>query len=102
MTLFDLTVGDMMNESILGRAQGAGHHSHRGSPDPGLHPQQAEAGGRLSLRRRPRRGHAGRPLYQCWKHIVDTFGPGHTIYMSPAGKTFVEADAAACGTITTT
>ena len=33
------------------------------------------------------------PLYQCWKHIVDTFGPGHTIYMSPAGKTFVEADA---------
>ena len=24
---------------------------------------------------------------------MDTFGPGHTIYMSPAGKTFVEADA---------
>ena len=33
------------------------------------------------------------PLYQCWKHIVDTHGPGHTIYLSPAGKTFVEADA---------
>ncbi len=33
------------------------------------------------------------PLYQCWKHITDTYGPGHTIYMSPAGKTFREADA---------
>ena len=33
------------------------------------------------------------PLYQCWKHIVDTYGPGHTIYMSPAGKTFTESDA---------
>ncbi len=33
------------------------------------------------------------PLYQCWKHIVDTYGPGHTIYMSPCGKTFTESDA---------
>ena len=33
------------------------------------------------------------PLYQCWKHIVDTYGPGRTIYMSPAGKTFDQAAA---------
>ena len=33
------------------------------------------------------------PLYQCWKHITDTYGPGHTIYLSPAGRTFTETDA---------
>ena len=33
------------------------------------------------------------PLYQCWKHITDLHGPGHTIYLSPAGKIFTEADA---------
>lgn len=33
------------------------------------------------------------PLYQCWKHLVDTYGPGHTIYLSPAGKTFTQSTA---------
>ena len=33
------------------------------------------------------------PLYQCWKHIVDTYGPGHTIYLSPAGVTFSQGHA---------
>ena len=34
------------------------------------------------------------PLYQCWKHICDEAGERiHTIYMSPAGKTFDQADA---------
>lgn len=32
-------------------------------------------------------------LYQCWKHIVDTHGPGHTIYLSPAGQTFNQGHA---------
>ena len=34
------------------------------------------------------------PLYQCWKHICDEAGERiHTIYMSPAGRTFCQADA---------
>ena len=93
MTLFDLTVGDMMNESILGRAQERDiirieAHQIR---DYTLNKQKQVddypyGGGHGAVMQAD-------PLYQCWKHIVDTFGPGHTIYMSPAGKTFVEADA---------
>ena len=34
------------------------------------------------------------PLYQCWKHICDEAGERvPTIYMSPAGRTFRQADA---------
>ena len=93
MTLFGLTVGDMMNESILGRAQERDiirieAHQIR---DYTLNKQKQVddypyGGGHGAVMQAD-------PLYQCWKHIVDTFGPGHTIYMSPAGKTFVEADA---------
>ena len=93
MTLFDLTVGDMMNESILGRAQERDiirieAHQIR---DYTLNKQKQVddypyGGGHGAVMQAD-------PLYQCWKHIVDTCGPGHTIYLSPAGKTFVEADA---------
>ena len=93
MTLFDLTVGDMMNESILGRAQERDiirieAHQIR---DYTLNKQKQVddypyGGGRGAVMQAD-------PLYQCWKHIVDTYGPGHTIYMSPAGKTFTESDA---------
>ena len=93
MTLFDLTVGDVMNESILGRAQERDiirieAHQIR---DYTLNKQKQVddypyGGGHGAVMQAD-------PLYQCWKHIVDTYGPGHTIYMSPAGKTFREADA---------
>ena len=93
MTLFDLTVGDMMNESILGRAQERDiirieAHQIR---DYTLNKQKQVddypyGGGRGAVMQAD-------PLYQCWKHIVDTYGPGHTIYMSPCGKTFTESDA---------
>ena len=34
------------------------------------------------------------PLYDCWKHICDEAGKRvHTIYMSPCGKVFKQADA---------
>ena len=34
------------------------------------------------------------PLYRCWQHICDLEGERiHTIYMSPAGRTFCQADA---------
>lgn len=93
MTLFDETVGDMMNESILGRAQERDHirieaHQIR---DYTLNKQKQVddypyGGGRGAVMQAD-------PLYQCWKHIVDAYGPGHTIFLTPAGKTFVQADA---------
>ena len=93
MTLFDLTVGDMMNESILGRAQERDilrieAHQIR---DYTLSKQKQVddypyGGGRGAVMQAD-------PLYQCWKHIVDTYGPGHTIYLSPAGVTFTEGHA---------
>ena len=33
-------------------------------------------------------GKTPRPLYRCWAHIVETYGPGRTIFMSPCGRTF--------------
>lgn len=34
------------------------------------------------------------PLYRCWTYLCDEAGgPVHTIYMSPAGKTFTQSDA---------
>ena len=93
MTLFDLTVGDVMNESILGRAQERGHiridaHQIR---DYTLNKQKQVddypyGGGRGAVMQAD-------PLYQCWKHIVDTHGPGHSIYLSPAGVTFNQTHA---------
>ncbi len=93
MTLFDETVGDMMNESILGRAQERDiirieAHQIR---DFTLNKQKQVdnypyGGGHGAVMQAD-------PLYQCWKHIVDTHGPGHTIFMSPAGKTFHQARA---------
>ena len=93
MTLFDLTVGDMMNESILGRAQERDiirieAHQIR---DYTLNKQKQVddypyGGGRGAVMQAD-------PLYQCWRHLTDAFGPGHTIYLSPAGKTFTQEEA---------
>lgn len=93
MTLFDETVGDVLSESILGRAQERDFlrietHQIR---DYTLNRQKQVddypyGGGHGAVMQAD-------PLYQCWKHIVDTFGPGHTIFMSPAGNTFCQARA---------
>ena len=93
MTLFDETVGDMMNESILGRAQERDilrieAHQIR---DYTLNKQKQVddypyGGGHGAVMQAD-------PLYQCWKHITDTYGPGHTIFLSPAGKTFTQTEA---------
>ena len=94
MTLFDLTVGDMMNESILGRAQERDiirieAHQIR---DYTLNKQKQVddypyGGGRGAVMQAD-------PLYQCWKHICEEAGERvHTIYLSPAGRTFRQGDA---------
>ena len=85
----------MLNASILGRAQEKGLIEHPRPPDPGLYHQQAEPGGRLPLRRRPRRDHA--VLTRCGAAgcaICDEIGaPVHTVFLSPCGPSFDQAKA---------
>lgn len=94
MTLFPDVVGDMLCESILGRAQErdiirVDCHQIR---DYTLNKQKQVddypyGGGQGAVMQAD-------PLYQCWKHICDEAGgPIHTIYLSPAGKVFKQADA---------
>jgi tRNA (guanine37-N1)-methyltransferase len=94
MTLFPDTVGDMMNESILGRAQERdlirieAHQIRDYTTNKQNQVDDYPYGG----------GHGAvmqaDPLYNCWCHILDEVGgPAHTIYLSPCGKTFCQADA---------
>ncbi len=96
MTLFPDTVGDVLSESILGRAQERDHlrietHQIR---DYTLNKQKQVddypyGGGRGAVMQAD-------PLYQCWSHICEVHGNGkrpHTIYLSPCGKTFTQGDA---------
>ena len=95
MTLFPDSIGDVLSESILGRAQERDFlriecHQIR---DYTLNKQKQVdnypyGGGRGAVMQAD-------PLYQCWKHICDEAGREHihTVFMSPAGKTFTQADA---------
>jgi len=94
MTLFPETVGDMMNESILGRAQERDFiriecHQIR---DYTINKQKQVddypyGGGHGAVMQAD-------PLFRCWEHIKETAGQeAHTIYLSPAGKTFCQAEA---------
>ena len=94
MTLFPDTVGDVLGESILGRAQERDilrieAHQIR---DYTLNKQKQVddypyGGGRGAVIQAD-------PLYQCWSHICEVSGTRpHTIYLSPCGKTFAQADA---------
>ena len=94
MTLFPDVVGDMLCESILGRGQVRGY-IRLACPLSGDYTFNTQGpvddypygGGRGAVMQAD-------PLYQCWKHICDEAGERvHTIYMSPAGKTFRQADA---------
>ncbi|MEG2000622.1 MAG: tRNA (guanosine(37)-N1)-methyltransferase TrmD [Evtepia sp.] len=92
MTLFPDTVGDILSESILGRAQERDFiriecHQIR---DYTLNKQKQVddypyGGGRGAVMQAD-------PLYQCWNHIAKD-KKIHTIYLSPAGKVFSQADA---------
>jgi tRNA (guanine37-N1)-methyltransferase len=94
MTLFPDVVGDMLCESILGRAQERGIirvdcHQIR---DYTLNKQKQVddypyGGGHGAVMQAD-------PLYQCWKHICDQAGEKlHTIYLSPVGSVFCQEDA---------
>ena len=94
MTLFPDTVGDVLSESILGRAQERDilrieTHQIR---DYTLNKQKQVddypyGGGRGAVLQAD-------PLYQCWSHICGNYEKRpHTIYLSPCGRTFTQADA---------
>jgi len=95
MTLFPETVGDMMNESILGRAQERGYiriDAHQIRDFTVNKQKQVDdypyGGGRGAVMQAD-------PLYRCWAHIRERFGTEktRTIYLSPCGTTFSQAKA---------
>lgn len=94
MTLFPETVGDMMNESILGRAQERGYlriEAHQIRDYTANRQNQVDdypyGGGRGAIMQAD-------PLYRCWQAICDEAGgPVHTIFMSPCGTVFTQKKA---------
>ena len=95
MTLFPDTVGDVLSESILGRAQERGiirvetHQIRDYTANKQKQVDDYPYGG----------GHGcvmyADSLFRCWEHICQSHEREriHTIYMSPCGKPFVQADA---------
>ena len=94
LTLFPDTVGDMMNESILGRAQERGYiriETHQIRDYTANKQNQVDdypyGGGRGAVMQAD-------PLYRAWCHVCDEAGaPVHTIFLSPCGHVFRQEDA---------
>ena len=94
LTLFPDTLGDVLSESILGRAQERGYikiDTHQIRDYTANKQNQTDdypyGGGRGAVM-------TADPLYRAWEAVCDEAGgPVHTIYMSPCGHTFKQADA---------
>ncbi len=94
MTLFPESVGDVLSDSILGRAQERGFiriETHQIRDYTVNKQRQVDdypyGGGRGAVM-------MADPLYRCWQHICDeASGSVHTVYLSPCGRTFTQADA---------
>lgn len=94
LTLFPDTLGDVLSESILGRAQERGYiriETHQIRDYTANKQMQVDdypyGGGRGAIMQAD-------PLYRCWEAVCDQVGgPVHTVYMSPCGKVFKQADA---------
>ena len=94
LTLFPESLLDVLTESILGRAQ------ERGFITIDTHQiRDYTANKQMQVDDYPYGGGRGAvmmadPLYRCWESVCDKAGgPVHTIYLSPCGKTFTQADA---------
>ena len=88
MTLFPDSVDAMLNVSILGRAQERGYIAIRTHQI-----REYSTNKQMQVDDYPYGGGRGAvmqadPLYRCWTHIVEAYGPGRTIFMSPCGRTF--------------
>ena len=94
LTLFPDSVLDVLAESIIGRAQERGilHIEAHQIRDYTVNKQcQVDdypyGGGRGAVMQAD-------PLYRCWEAVKNMAeGPVHTIYLSPCGHTFKQADA---------
>lgn len=96
MTLFPDTLGDVLSESILGRAQERDilriecHQIRDYTVNKQRQVDDYPYGGGFGAVMQ------ADPLYRCWKHICDTYGgeeKPHTIYLSPCGSVFMQKDA---------
>ena len=91
LTLFPESVDAMLNVSILGRAQERGYIAIR------THQIRAYTTNKqMQVDDYPYGGGRGAvmqadPLFRCWEHVVNTYGPGQTIFMSPCGRTFTQS-----------
>lgn len=94
MTLFPETVGDVLSESILGRAQERGFiciETHQIRDYTLSKQNQVDdypyGGGRGAVMQAD-------PLYRCWDAVRTAAGGNvHTVYLSPCGHTFTQKDA---------
>lgn len=94
LTLFPDTVGDVLSESIIGRAQERGRitiRTHQIRDYTTNKQNQVDdypyGGGHGAIMQAD-------PLYNCWCAVCDEIGgPVHTVYLSPAGKVFCQEDA---------
>ena len=94
LTLFPDTVGDVLSESILGRAQERGFiriNTHQIREYTTNKQNQVDdypyGGGRGAVMQAD-------PLYRCWDAVRSEMeGEVHTVYLSPCGHTFKQADA---------
>ena len=85
LTLFPDSVDAMLNVSILGRAQERlAIRTHQIRDYTTNKQMQVDdypyGGGRGAVMQAD-------PLYRC-DHVVETYGPGRTIFMSPCGRAF--------------
>ena len=94
MTLFPDSVIDVLSDSILGRAQERGYihiEAHQIRDYTASKQCQVDeypyGGGRGAIMQAD-------PLYRCWEAVCDyAQGPVHTVFLSPCGHTFTQADA---------
>lgn len=94
LTLFPETVGDVLSESILGRAQERGYitiRTHQIRDYTTNKQNQVDdypyGGGRGAVMQAD-------PLFRCWQHVCEQTGVRpHTIYLSPCGKVFDQSHA---------
>jgi tRNA (guanine37-N1)-methyltransferase len=93
LTLFTESVGQILGESIIGRAQKKGVLSVRTHQirDFTLNRQKQvddyPYGGGHGLVMQ------ADPLYRCWEHVVTAHGRGRTVYLSPQGAVFNQTEA---------
>ena len=88
LTLFPDAVTAYTGISILGRAQERGHIAIRAHQI-----REYTTNKQMQVDDYPYGGGRGAvmqadPLYRCWAHVVEVYGPGRTIFLSPCGRTF--------------